>query len=201
MMKACANVGLPYGASSESESFKNKHCCVSQSLIDCNINTHTHIYNREIVTHTTMNTYFVLLMFMILASSSLAFFNNFKLGSFISGISTNMASAMPAKYPIYCDEDVMKPKEHGTCEVPVMKGLRWKCDWGTADRICCFNRHYAEHSGYFTETSFLSEESAASGEITFYDSVSGKPLFVAPKGRSFEDFVKESKSHGWPSFR
>ena len=38
-------------------------------------------------------------------------------------------------------------------------------------------------------------------EITFYDSNTGKPLFVAPKGRSMEDFLKESGSHGWPSFR
>ncbi len=37
--------------------------------------------------------------------------------------------------------------------------------------------------------------------MTFYDSNTGKPLFVAPKGRSFEDFVKESTLHGWPSFR
>lgn len=35
----------------------------------------------------------------------------------------------------------------------------------------------------------------------FYDSVTGKPLFKAPKGRSWEDFNKESKAHGWPSFR
>ena len=41
----------------------------------------------------------------------------------------------------------------------------------------------------------------ASGEITFYDTVTGKPLFVAPKGRSWAAFVKESKAHGWPSFR
>lgn len=40
-----------------------------------------------------------------------------------------------------------------------------------------------------------------SGEITFYDSVTGKPLFIAPRGRTFEDFKKESLSHGWPSFR
>ena len=38
-------------------------------------------------------------------------------------------------------------------------------------------------------------------EITFYDSVTGKPLFIAPRGRTFEDFRKESRSHGWPSFR
>ena len=35
----------------------------------------------------------------------------------------------------------------------------------------------------------------------FYDSVSGVPLFIAPRGRTFEDFVDESTSHGWPSFR
>lgn len=38
-------------------------------------------------------------------------------------------------------------------------------------------------------------------EMTFYDSVTGKPLFIAPRGRSMEAFVAESKSHGWPSFR
>ncbi len=81
-----------------------------------------------------------------------------------------------------------------------MKQLRWKCDYNTADRICCFNRHYAEHSGYWQLTSFLKEEKGES-EITFYDSVSGKPLFVAPRGRTFEEFLKESASHGWPSFR
>lgn len=38
-------------------------------------------------------------------------------------------------------------------------------------------------------------------EITFYDSVTGKPLFIAPRGRTFEEFKKESLEHGWPSFR
>jgi hypothetical protein len=38
-------------------------------------------------------------------------------------------------------------------------------------------------------------------ETTYYDSVSGKPLFVAPRGRSFADFLQESNAHGWPSFR
>lgn len=32
-------------------------------------------------------------------------------------------------------------------------------------------------------------------------SVSGKPLFKAPVGRSVDDFIAESKIHGWPSFR
>ena len=38
-------------------------------------------------------------------------------------------------------------------------------------------------------------------ETTYYDSVTGKPLFVAPRGRTFEEFLHESKDHGWPSFR
>jgi hypothetical protein len=60
-------------------------------------------------------------------------------------------------YPITIDESVMNPKAHGTCENPVMKKLRWGCDYNTADRICCYNRHYAEHSGYWETTKFLEE--------------------------------------------
>ena len=36
---------------------------------------------------------------------------------------------------------------------------------------------------------------------TFFDSITGKPLFKAPLGRSLEEFVLESQKHGWPSFR
>ena len=35
----------------------------------------------------------------------------------------------------------------------------------------------------------------------YYDSVTGKKLFTAPLGRNMDDFLKESASHGWPSFR
>jgi hypothetical protein len=72
-----------------------------------------------------------------------------------------------------------------------------------ADRICCFNRHYAEPSGYFEyshKTSFLKDVNREE-EVTYYDSVTGKPLYIAPRGRSFAEFLKESSSHGWPSFR
>lgn len=38
--------------------------------------------------------------------------------------------------------------------------------------------------------------------IDFYDSNTGKLLFTAPQGgRSMEDFLVESRAHGWPSFR
>ena len=94
------------------------------------------------------------------------------------------------------------PAPHaGTSATPVQKDLRWNCDVQTADRICNFNRHYAEFAGYWEQTSFLKEESEASGEISFYDSNTGNELFTAPKGRSFEQFVKESRGSGpvWKS--
>jgi len=36
------------------------------------------------------------------------------------------------------------------------------------------------------------EEISKGQEITFYDSVTGKPLFIAPRGRTAETFIKES---------
>mmetsp|Transcript_7409 Transcript_7409/g.19287 ORF Transcript_7409/g.19287 Transcript_7409/m.19287 type:complete len:200 (+) Transcript_7409:51-650(+) len=98
------------------------------------------------------------------------------------------------------DESLMSPKAHGTSATPVQQGLRWNCDVATADRICNFNRHYAEFAGYWETTTFLKDENGGA-EIQFYDSNTGELLFSAPKNRSWEDFVKESKSHGWPSFR
>ena len=38
-------------------------------------------------------------------------------------------------------------------------------------------------------------------DTTFYDSVTGVPLFRAPVGRTFEQWKGESLVHGWPSFR
>ena len=38
-------------------------------------------------------------------------------------------------------------------------------------------------------------------EITYYDSVTSKPLFIAPRNRDVGAFLLESKKHGWPSFR
>jgi peptide methionine sulfoxide reductase MsrB len=105
---------------------------------------------------------------------------------------------------VLCCNSIMSRKAHGTSKTPVQKNLRWNCDYETADRICNFNRHGAERSGYWRTTSFVQEaikEYEEKGEVTFYDSNTGKPLFVAPKGRSMEDFLKESASHGWPSFR
>jgi len=38
-------------------------------------------------------------------------------------------------------------------------------------------------------------------EWVFYDSQCGLPLFVAPRGRTFQEWRVESENHGWPSFR
>lgn len=35
----------------------------------------------------------------------------------------------------------MSKKAHGTSEKPVMKDLKWGCDYDTADKICNFNRY------------------------------------------------------------
>lgn len=104
------------------------------------------------------------------------------------------------KYPILCDESVMSPKAHGTSEKPVMKNLKWGCDYDTADRICNFNRHYAEYAGYWSTTNYL-QELDRENPTKYYDSVTGKHLFTAPVGRTMEEFLIESGRHGWPSFR
>lgn len=111
------------------------------------------------------------------------------------------------KYPppaVMGSETIMSKKAHGTSDVPVQPNLRWNVDRSVADRICNYNRHYAEHSGYFTQVpDFLNDVSStpADGKITFYDSNTGKPLFYAPRGRTMAEFLRESRSHGWPSFR
>ena len=98
------------------------------------------------------------------------------------------------------DESLMSPKAHGSTDKAVQEDLRWGVSRETADRICSFNRHYAEHSGYWQSSSYASQVSKL-GEETYFDSVSGKPLFVAPRGRTMAEYLKESASHGWPSFR
>lgn len=51
------------------------------------------------------------------------------------------------------------------------------------------------------ETTFLDDLQRVSSVMVFYDSVTGQPLFVAPRGRSIDDFVVESRNQGWLSFR
>jgi hypothetical protein len=85
----------------------------------------------------------------------------------------------------------------------VQSNLRWGCDWDKADQICNYNRHYAEFSGYWKTTSFLTNTDTRTSSFrqTFYDSNTGKPLFYAPIDRTWDEWIAESSKHGWPSFR
>jgi len=40
-----------------------------------------------------------------------------------------------------------------------------------------------------------------SGTTTFYDTVCGLPVFVAPQIRTLSAWLAETEEHGWPSFR
>lgn len=101
----------------------------------------------------------------------------------------------------YGDESIMSPKAHGTSAKPVQDDLLYGVSNKLADKITNFNRHFAEMGGYFRSTNFEDVVLQSKGPITFYDSVTGKPLFVAPIGRSADEFLRESEVHGWPSFR
>mmetsp|Transcript_9984 Transcript_9984/g.14692 ORF Transcript_9984/g.14692 Transcript_9984/m.14692 type:complete len:202 (+) Transcript_9984:53-658(+) len=136
-----------------------------------------------------------------LARPSLAFAPTSRSAAFYTS-STSLS--MAEKLPVMAPEEVMSPKAHGTSEASVMKDLRWNCDYETSDRICNFNRHYAEYAGYWTSTEFLKfvkDRENPEAPINFYDSVTGTLLFTAPVGRTMTEFLKESTSHGWPSFR
>lgn len=112
-----------------------------------------------------------------------------------------------SKYPIRGEETIMAPKAHGTSDRPVQTNLRWKVDNSLADRIVNYNRKWAEHAGYWNQESDLIKEiddhikHQNNEPIQFFDSVTGKLLFTAPIGRSYQEFKEESLSHGWPSFR
>ena len=69
----------------------------------------------------------------------------------------------------------MSQKAHGTTERPVQTNLRWNVDRSNADRICSYNRHYAEYAGYWKskEVTFLKEAANANSELTYYDSARG----------------------------
>uniref|UniRef100_A0A7S1YBM0 Peptide-methionine (R)-S-oxide reductase n=1 Tax=Grammatophora oceanica TaxID=210454 RepID=A0A7S1YBM0_9STRA len=102
---------------------------------------------------------------------------------------------------VFGDESIMSNKAHGTSDQPVQAALQYGVPNKLADKICNFNRRYAESGGYFQSTDFEEKVLQAKAPITFYDSVTGKPLFQAPIGRSPQEFISESRQHGWPSFR
>jgi len=129
-------------------------------------------------------------------------------GSFISVQIINPASSLASDTmivaggkPQYGDESIMSQKAHGTSNQPVQENLRYGVSTKLADKICNYNRHFAEFSGYYASSSFEQEMRKSSRPVVFYDSVTGKPLFKAPINRSVDEFLAETEIHGWPSFR
>ena len=55
--------------------------------------------------------------------------------------------AAGSKYPIRGSEEIMKKKLHGSSDSPVQSNLKYGCDVALADRICNYNRRFAEHAG------------------------------------------------------
>ncbi|KAH8093514.1 hypothetical protein JL720_4650 [Aureococcus anophagefferens] len=99
-------------------------------------------------------------------------------------------------------DSIMDDSSGTYCVGPVQEQLRWNVDQDLAERIACHNRRYAERAGYWRgdDLTFLAEAAEAE-ELEFFDSVTGKLLFVAPRGRTMAEFLDESLHHGWPSFR
>ncbi len=99
-------------------------------------------------------------------------------------------------------KSIMAPKAHGTSAYPVQEKLCFGVDRALADKICNFNRHYAEHSGYWQSCPRF-RAAVEAGPVEFFDPNDGQRLFFLPGSgkRSAKDFLAESKSHGWPSFR
>eukprot|EP00930_Biecheleria_cincta_P028503 TRINITY_DN19899_c0_g1_i2.p1 TRINITY_DN19899_c0_g1~~TRINITY_DN19899_c0_g1_i2.p1 ORF type:complete len:314 (-),score=60.95 TRINITY_DN19899_c0_g1_i2:62-958(-) len=74
--------------------------------------------------------------------------------------------------PAPADESIMAQKGHGTSPTPVQQNLRWGCERKLADKICNYNRKWAEAGGYFeAETTFFADakRSLSRGEGTRAD--------------------------------
>ena len=70
--------------------------------------------------------------------------------------------------------------------------LRYGVDHETAKKVCCDSnndRRFCEYKGYAFDgkRNWIQSIQANGGkDITYYDSVTGLPLFIAPRGRSMD---------------
>lgn len=101
---------------------------------------------------------------------------------------------------------MLRPSASSTCFQK--ESLLYGCDGYRSryEHICCtVPQAFAEYSGFLNTVDFFGQLEAQHGsnptEIVFYDSQCGIPLYVAPRGRSYDAWKQESVSHGWPSFR
>jgi len=95
-------------------------------------------------------------------------------------------------------ESIMAPKKHGSCSKGAVGSLRWNIPADLANNICCFNRHFAEPSGYFKNSAWLTQVDR-SNPTKYFDPIHGRLVFTSPIDRNFIQFLTESENHGWPS--
>jgi hypothetical protein len=101
-------------------------------------------------------------------------------------------------------ETMMSEKDFGSCAKAPMAPLRWDASVEMAERLCCKNRLGREPEGYWEKSTNLLgyvADMPNGVSLTFRDSITGKPLFIAPKGRTWESWLRESNSDGRPTFR
>lgn len=128
--------------------------------------------------------------------------------------------------PILTNEAAVFPlhvlRRNPTCERPPQDTLKFSVskftaasaqlpfnppeDESLAEAVCCDTVYtgYAEPKNFFSrpEVNFLNAiEPESHANVTFFDSVCGMPLFIAPIDRSWDDFQLDTMRHGWPSFR
>lgn len=110
------------------------------------------------------------------------------------------------------------PSDPTTCSAPIQKGLKYNVSGRLAkdylmggnatetlaQAICCdaVFKPYAEPAHFYARPDVNLFGGIKEGQtVTFYDSVCGIPLFIAPRNRTLAAWKEESYANGWPSFR
>ena len=106
------------------------------------------------------------------------------------------------------DQDYMaSDAERRSCAARIpQQRLRWGASRQEASNVGCWSAIHGGHEaqGYWETTGLpraAERAGARNATITFYDTATSKPLFVAPRNRTMSDFLSESRSLGWLSFR
>eukprot|EP00729_Bicosta_minor_P021111 gene21111-26302_t len=95
------------------------------------------------------------------------------------------------------DEAIMSDKgsNKGSCVGPIQSELQWGVSNTLANDIACHNRRGAEHFGYWLSDApgfqaAIAAAKAAGVPLDFFDSVTGKLLFSAPRGQTVQANVR-----------
>jgi hypothetical protein len=94
----------------------------------------------------------------------------------------------------------------GQCLISSTAGLKFDIPATSAHGVCCAQNKEAEPNSYdqthslFEDIHNVIDASFSTSEFTFYDSTCNKPVFVAPRSRTFAAWAGEAVTSGWMSF-